>query len=156
MGEIKRADIWKLEPNRQFDLVCSFGLIEHFIDWPQLLKRHAELVCPGGKLVITVPNFRGWLQRVVHELADVENLRKHNLDAMDPIRWLSVLPESDWKVEFCGWFGGCSFWMGSAKRNIFEKICYRLAWKMARFLNPILPSNKACAVCCGIILQRAV
>ena len=154
VGEFKRADIWEYKQSKQFDLVCSFGLIEHFVEWQQLLRRHMTLVRPGGKLVISVPNFSGFLQRIVHELADKPNLLKHNLEAMNLIEWRKLLPENEWEIEFCGWFGGCLFWMGDSKRNDFQKIAYRLARNLAKVLRKILPDHKASSVCCGLIARR--
>ena len=69
-GQFVRADVWTYPFNRQFDVVCSFGLIEHFGQWPKLLTRHAELVRPNGFLAVSAPNFRGFVQRFLHRWLD--------------------------------------------------------------------------------------
>jgi SAM-dependent methyltransferase len=41
VGEFIRDDVFTHAFRRRYDIVCSFGLIEHFEDWPGLLRRHA-------------------------------------------------------------------------------------------------------------------
>jgi len=61
-------DAWRKPHAEAFDLVASFGFIEHFGDPGAVLTRHLELLRPGGLLVVTVPNLNdstwyGWLVR---------------------------------------------------------------------------------------------
>lgn len=61
-------DAWRARHAESFDVVASFGLIEHFGDPQPVLARHLELLRPGGLLVVTVPNLSehtlyGWLVR---------------------------------------------------------------------------------------------
>ena len=44
-----------MELAERFDLVCSFGLIEHFIDKRPVLEIHRKFIAPGGVIVIIVP-----------------------------------------------------------------------------------------------------
>lgn len=39
-----------------FDIVLSEGVIEHFNDWPKILKEAARVLKSGGQLVTAVPN----------------------------------------------------------------------------------------------------
>lgn len=81
VGEVARADVFDWEPGREYDIVASFGLIEHFDDPGPLVDRHFALSRPGAKVVIGVPNFaRG--QHLLHWLFDRPNLRRHNLGCM--------------------------------------------------------------------------
>ena len=66
-----------------FDLVYSNGLIEHFSDPVPALRAHTELVRPGGRLLVTVPNYTG-IYRWLQARFDPENLAIHNLDIMSP------------------------------------------------------------------------
>ncbi len=45
----------------QFDLVCSFGLIEHFRPPEEAITAISRFCRPGGYLLTTVPNLRGML-----------------------------------------------------------------------------------------------
>jgi SAM-dependent methyltransferase len=69
-------------PVTEYDLVLSFGFIEHFDDLESVFARHVEFVRPGGRLVIGVPNFRG-VNRVLQRWADPGYLALHNLRAID-------------------------------------------------------------------------
>lgn len=63
-GDIAECDLLAYRPERPFDLVLSFGFIEHFADPLPILAKHLELLKPGGLLVLEVPNLTGinaWL-----------------------------------------------------------------------------------------------
>jgi hypothetical protein len=63
-----------------------FELIERFDDLTAVVSRHADLVQPGGHLLLGCPNFRG-VPRVFLERLSLELLADHNLDSMDVRRW---------------------------------------------------------------------
>lgn len=66
----------------QFDVVYSVGLVEHFDDPSPVVRRHVELVRPGGVALITIPNFGGLYGRLRQKF-DPKNLAIHNLDIMN-------------------------------------------------------------------------
>lgn len=76
-----KANILSYKSPKKYDLVCSFGLIEHFDDINGILKKHVELLSEDASLLVTVPNFR-YLQWLYHRVFDSENLSIHNIDAM--------------------------------------------------------------------------
>src|SRR4030042_3213015 len=55
--EIYEGDFIKWEIPKQYDLVCSFGFIEHFEGDlnKQIVKKHIKLLKPGGKLIMDIP-----------------------------------------------------------------------------------------------------
>jgi 2-polyprenyl-3-methyl-5-hydroxy-6-metoxy-1,4-benzoquinol methylase len=77
-----KEDFFTWVTERQFDVVCSFGFIEHFEDLDMVIKKHALLVKPGGILIITLPNLAN-LQYVFHWLIDREILKRHNIKVMN-------------------------------------------------------------------------
>lgn len=79
-GDIIEADFFAVDP-RPYDLVLSFGFLEHFDDLDAVFARHVDFVRPGGRLVVQVPNFRG-LNGAVQSLADPAYLALHNTAAM--------------------------------------------------------------------------
>ena len=82
VGEIHRADFLTWRPERRYDIVASFGFIEHFENADEVVDRHFRLARPGGRVVITMPNFaRG--QKLLHAVFDRENLRLHNTKIMN-------------------------------------------------------------------------
>src|SRR6478736_1896451 len=69
-GEVVCADLFA-PPAAQvgrFDVVFSFGVVEHFTDTTACIRALAALVAPGGRLITVVPNMNGttgWLQKMV-------------------------------------------------------------------------------------------
>jgi 2-polyprenyl-3-methyl-5-hydroxy-6-metoxy-1,4-benzoquinol methylase len=41
--------------DKNFDIVCSFGLIEHFVDKQAVLDVHKNFAAPNGIIIILVP-----------------------------------------------------------------------------------------------------
>ena len=71
VGEIQAGDFFKIEPDRQYDVVMSYGFIEHFTDVDEVVELHLRWLKPGGILILGVPNFRGiysFLQGVLEYL----------------------------------------------------------------------------------------
>lgn len=68
-GTIVNADIFQYSPPGDgFDVVASFGLIEHFEDLSSIVNRLVGLVKPGGTIVSIVPNLfgpEGWMLKTV-------------------------------------------------------------------------------------------
>jgi len=83
-SHVVQGDLFHLPLARDtFDVVFSNGLIEHFEDPRPALAAHLEVLRPGGRLLVTVPNFQGiygWLQKRF----DPANLAIHNVDIMSP------------------------------------------------------------------------
>jgi len=80
--DIIEADLFTYQPGEKFDMVLSFGLIEHFNDTKFIINEHLKFLKPGGTLFITLPNFKsvnGWVQKSF----DKENYDKHNINSMD-------------------------------------------------------------------------
>jgi len=64
-----------------FDFVYSIGLIEHFEDPTGIVRRHVELLRPGGTALILIPNYGGIYGELQRHF-DPENLEIHNLNIM--------------------------------------------------------------------------
>ncbi|MGA9032936.1 MAG: class I SAM-dependent methyltransferase [Sulfuricaulis sp.] len=77
-----------------FDIVSSFGLIEHFDDPRPVVDEHVKLVRPGGVAMIVVPNYRGIYGRLQRHF-DPENLRIHNLNIMSCEQLLKLVPTGE-------------------------------------------------------------
>jgi len=97
------------QPN-QFDAVVSFGFIEHFVNFPEIIEQHARLCIIGGFIVIGAPNFASPFQRALHRLLDPGNLEKHVLSSMYPIQWEIVARYLGLEVIYSGNLGRFGFW----------------------------------------------
>jgi 2-polyprenyl-3-methyl-5-hydroxy-6-metoxy-1,4-benzoquinol methylase len=63
-GEVYCADLFSLPPalNEQFDVLASFGVIEHYPDTAECVKAMARLLKPNGRMATVVPNLAGILR----------------------------------------------------------------------------------------------
>jgi 2-polyprenyl-3-methyl-5-hydroxy-6-metoxy-1,4-benzoquinol methylase len=137
------------QSTQQYDLVCSFGFIEHFKNFDEVIHYHTKLVAPGGKLIITTPNFRGLLQYIPRRIFDNENLKKHHLPSMQPLHWKNQLLQLGFEVEHTGFNGGYTFWVDKSidrswlsKKLLratelsiyqFKKLFVKIRWESAVF-----------------------
>lgn len=158
-GQFWVSDIFQFNPGCYFDLVCSFGLIEHFSDYEKVILQHALYVKPNGQLILTTPNFRGWMQFLPHWLFDRENLSKHYLPSMYPHKWKEILESNGFEVTYSGYFGGYAFWYDtSIKRNPFSKLALKITEKIISQLNKIFTkagfNSPAFSAYCGIVATK--
>ncbi len=153
-GDFAHADFLLHEPERRYDLVCSFGFIEHFRDWRGMIARHAELVAPGGLLVLETPNFRGWFQQLLHRALDATNLRRHHLDAMRPNAWAAMLRSSGFEVMEHGWMGRFDFWGDSPPPNALQRALLRALRMITPWLKRRRPGGAALSPYCVLIARK--
>lgn len=101
-------DAWRARWAGAFDLVASYGFIEHFDRPEDVVAKHLELVRPGGLLVVTVPHLNestayGRLVRrfnpAVYALHNVRTCTR------EPFR--RVFEGLACDVIHCGPLGGC-------------------------------------------------
>jgi len=82
-ADLRCEDIFSSSfPDQYFDFVFSLGLIEHF-DHPEIVvERHWQLLKPGGRSLIAIPNYGGVYGKFQSRL-DPKNLAIHNLNIMN-------------------------------------------------------------------------
>jgi len=76
------SDFFVLSPDKKYDVVFSFGFIEHFEDTGDVIGRHVDLLSEKGQLLILIPNLLG-LNGKLQQRFDRENLAAHNLQSME-------------------------------------------------------------------------
>lgn len=115
--ETIQADFLEWNSSRLFAVVMSFGFIEHFADPGVVLRRHWDLVEPGGYLVVGTPLFGPWQWRLRMCIYDAANRKAtyatHNVEAMRPgalERFCAELPEAE--PIFAGPYGYMDTWFG--------------------------------------------
>jgi SAM-dependent methyltransferase len=75
------SDFFKFETTDKFNIVFSYGFIEHFQNTKDVIQRHVNLLENNGKLLIVLPNFRG-INGLIQYLFDRKTLNAHNLNSM--------------------------------------------------------------------------
>ena len=109
IGEFYHQDLLTFESNQTYDVVCSFGFIEHFSNFEDVIEKHIRLVKPRGTLILSCPNFRG-LQYILHRLLDPTNLHRHVLSAMNLRRWRMLLERNSMVLQYHGYYRKAGFW----------------------------------------------
>jgi SAM-dependent methyltransferase len=136
---IIETDLFSYSPERQYDLVLSCGLIEHFNDTEDIINRHISYLKPGGSLFITLPNFRGvngWFQKTF----DKENYDKHNINCMDPALLKSIVTDAGLSVTEASYYGKFSIWLENEQHKslpvrLFKKLC----WLAGKVFTKVIP-----------------
>ncbi|MCC7297674.1 MAG: class I SAM-dependent methyltransferase [Bacteroidia bacterium] len=137
--KIIEADIFNYQPQTQYDLTFSIGLIEHFEDTKKIISLHLDYMKPGSKLVIFLPNFRGlngWFQRNF----DRENYDKHNIKSMDVNMLRSVCTELQLKDIQVSWFGKFGVWLERENQKpTWVRLLKKAVWFVGKVVSKILP-----------------
>lgn len=95
-AEVVCADFFAPPENMlgSFDVVVSFGVVEHFDDTAACLRAVSALLKPGGILITNIPNMVGWIGAIqkavnkpvydIHQLLDPPMLREaHKLAGLE-------------------------------------------------------------------------
>ncbi len=116
-GDLRCEDVFAttFRPG-SFDVVYSAGVIEHFDDPREVVKRHVALLKPGGKALIVVPNYGG-LYGYLQRQFDPGNLDIHNLTIMRPAALKELAPGDLVRIVRAYPAGRLSPWLVS-----FEKV----------------------------------
>lgn len=104
-GIVHHVDFWKFTPARPYDLVLSLGFIEHFVEVDDAFARHAALLAPGGRLVLSVPNFQG-VNRYLQRVFDADWLALHNLEAIGHQPYAGRAAAAGLTIESMRYIGG--------------------------------------------------
>jgi SAM-dependent methyltransferase len=89
----------------QFDIVYSLGFIEHFENLTEVVKKHLDLLKPGGILVLGVPNLGG-IYKLFLERTAPQHLEIHNLNSMKIENWDKFERELNLAAIFKGYISG--------------------------------------------------
>ena len=155
-GTFVHADFFTHPAEPRYDIVCSFGFIEHFPNWQQALLKHTEHLKPGGLLVIETPNFRGWLQNWLHRRLDSVNLKRHHVPAMDPHAWAHLLRAHGFEVMSHGYLGRFDFWTDSPPPNGMQRIIHAVLRRATPLLVSMGEGRASLAPYCTLIARKSI
>ncbi|MDB5031616.1 methyltransferase domain-containing protein [Mucilaginibacter sp.] len=136
--KIIEADLFTYQPEVQYDLVLSFGLIEHFSDTKAIIENHLPFLKPGGTLFITLPNFKGingWVQRKF----DLENYNKHYIESMNPALLADYCRQLGLKEVESYYHGRFSMWLeNKATQSAFAKAFVNTLWFTGKVITKFI------------------
>jgi len=155
VGKFWRGDFFSIDYARTFDLVLSFGFVEHFSNWREVLLRHTDLVASNGLLLVEAPNFMGRFQRLIHYHLDRANFDRHHIPAMDVEAWSSILRDAGFEILFEGYFGRFNYWVEAQPRTFLQRAALSVLQRLRSPLRRILPPDrKLYSPVCGIVARR--
>ncbi len=131
-----KEDLLNCQLDQLYDVVGSFGLIEHFSgdELQKILSLHDKLLRPGGKLIIEVPNFNGF-PGLWHRIFDNPSYRLHNIAVMDPSTF-DFFTRKGYTVHHCQYVGRLEVWGDSgtyASGKFAAKMVKSLEKKINRY-----------------------
>ncbi len=85
IGKFYQSDFLNFSSKRQYNIVCSFGFIEHFKNWDEVLTQHIKLTKEGGCIMIDVPNLKSSLYYFLYKIFEPEVLKNHDFSALDKV-----------------------------------------------------------------------
>lgn len=147
--ELFDCDIFKWSI-KQYDVVFSTGLIEHFIPADNIIDIHKKATKQGGYCIIAIPNIRYLNRIIVSVIGGKELVKEHNLKLMSPKVLRSFFAEG-FNILYCGYwktsvidlndnygFNESSRVVNALYRNLhkFGKICH-----VDNIRNPLLSPN---------------
>lgn len=160
VDEFINGDFLDFISEKKYDCVMSFGFLEHFKNWQEVLEKHLDLVSENGYLIMEVPNFRGIFQKLPRCFFDFKNFKRHNLKAMDPGLWQKILEKRGFRILHSGYLGGYSLWFEKQYRN---KIINIFKYSLVSVLNigrkilfPNKKEDKSFSSVIGIMAKRLV
>ncbi len=118
-----------------FDVVFSYGFIEHILPPEKAIKLHVDLVKPGGYFVIQIPRFKGFnLWKLKFFRPDY--VASHNLDIMnyDILEKLCLMPNTQ-KV-FCANYGTLKLRIPMEKKEL-KYYLLKMLCSIEFILNPL-------------------
>ena len=101
-----------IQPGPHFDLIFLFQVLEHLADPLVTVQRLSQLLRPGGKLIIGVPNFSSWQSKVGQEkwfhLDVPRHLRHYSLRSLQVLlnqssMEIELINYVSFEHDFYGW-----------------------------------------------------
>lgn len=137
---IYEEDFIKWEANKKYDLVCSFGFIEHFYETEIIIRRHVDLLKREGQIIIEIPNFN-YGQKILHNLLDKKNLERHNINIMKLDFFKKIAAQYNLEINYVGYYGGLfDFWWEN-KNPSFIQIFIRFLLRCIISITRRIPIN---------------
>lgn len=113
--ELIKEDFLEWNPEKKYDIVCSFGFVEHFENYEEVIKKHMDIVKEGGYLVISVPYlkyFQFLLRKIFYKKEHLEKILSiHNLEIMNLKKLENVIISNNhFEKLFSGYICEMTIW----------------------------------------------
>jgi len=140
-----------------WDIVASFGFIEHFKDTQDVIKKHLSLVKTGGYLILTIPNHNkiyseilkiiSYEKYVIHNLMTYQDIL-HSLEGIDDI-----------EIMEGGYYGKLGF--GHTDLYTYMKYKFKYVYFILRspffvmeMISRLLPNSSIASPYIGVVIRK--
>lgn len=154
IGKFLNIDFRDYYTDEVFDVVSSFGFIEHFYDWEEMLIKQASFVGNEGYLLVAVPNFSGFVQQFLHKTLDRQNYLRHFVPAMDPLKWEKIISGLGFDIIYCGTFGRFDFWVDAEERSKFQNLLLSIIKRLMPTFKKLPKDKKIYSPYYGLIAKN--
>ena len=107
-------------------------------------------------ILIETPNFRGWVQQLLHRLLDATNLRRHHVPAMNPGKWAALLANAGFEIVQQGYIGRFQFWTDSPPFNWVQQKLYNRVRALTPWLESRPAGSAALSPYCVLLARKPV
>lgn len=83
VGDFYEEDFFTADISGQYDIVSSFGFVEHFENLSAVIARHVALAHPGGTIILDVPNLASPPYSLLYRILEPEVLKNHVRSVMN-------------------------------------------------------------------------
>jgi 2-polyprenyl-3-methyl-5-hydroxy-6-metoxy-1,4-benzoquinol methylase len=155
VGDFIADDIFQYQWKKEFDIVCSFGFIEHFENFLDVIDIHAHLVNKDGLLIITTPNYRGAVQKFMHKYFTPHDYALHYIPSMDPQKWSKHLQKKGFEIIYSGYFGGMNFWLSKQDLKGIKRLAYEILMRVLPRIGKLIPFESLIfSKNCGVVARK--
>ena len=117
-----------------FDVVYSFGFIEHFSNPVPAIRKHLELLRRGGTLILVVPNIHPTLYGKIEQRISPDTLKGYRHISREALR--VFMRTHGVRERFCDYVGVCNFSVVNAAA--LPLFFHRGYYVLAKLLNLII------------------
>lgn len=128
---------FQAENKSRFDIVSSFGLIEHFSNPEEAIKCHVNLLKDSGHLVIMIPNLRK-LNGAMARYLNKRSFSLHNLEIMNKSSFENLFSSSSIETLFCDYYGTINLGLFNADSSFKKAILLGFHFMQFFAFNPLL------------------
>ncbi|MCL2280455.1 class I SAM-dependent methyltransferase [Candidatus Saccharibacteria bacterium] len=151
IGEIFEQDFQDFESQELYDLTCSFGFVEHFHNYKEMIEKQVAMTKDGGQIIVEVPNLASPLYKMLYKILEPETLNNHVFEAMNLDNLTETLANSG-AENINGEYIGHFFFRFVSKRGRTAKLVERTINKFQSLLD-LLP-QKISARYMGVVATK--
>jgi SAM-dependent methyltransferase len=123
--------------HEHFDVVTSYGFIEHFSDAAVVVRKHLDLLKKGGRLLVVIPNLRN-VRLLVTRFFSPEIVGLHNLAIMDPSAFELLFEGLNIRTLYCGYIGVFHLALPETHRTAWKRWLIKVGTPMSVGLGLLL------------------